>query len=121
MAGVVHVGKVSRYLDVDAAARLGDEDTLFELAPAATIPFHRTAHLTSRTTTNIQLRDDMTLGDSRDGVHSINHRRRGIATKAQRKRKDSSTTRSCTHGDLINSVSWESLRHNAQDAVDSST
>lgn len=48
MVGVVHVGKVSRYLDVYAAARLGDDDTLFELAPTATIPFHRTAHLTSR-------------------------------------------------------------------------
>lgn len=30
MVGVVHVDKVSRYLDVDAAARLGVDDKCFQ-------------------------------------------------------------------------------------------
>lgn len=40
MDGLVHVGEVSRYLDVDAAARLGVDDKCFELALEVTTSQH---------------------------------------------------------------------------------
>lgn len=51
-----------------AAAGLGDNDKCsFELAPNV-LPFH---NITSRTTTDLLLRDSMALVDSRNGVHTI--------------------------------------------------